>query len=109
MYVFKAEKKIFCNVDNWPTGFHCSFDYLMLYNKGPDYMSNMAGVLLESGTTYLMRAPGFDSGSWLVPVAHLCSFLRCAIVFGFVFIRLVSFFPILPVSLDFPFFIAPFL
>ena len=37
-------------------------------------MSNMAGVLLESGTTYLIRAPGFDSGFWLVPVAHLCSF-----------------------------------
>ena len=93
----------------WPTGFHCSFDYLMLYNKGPDYMSNMAGVLLESGTTYLMRATGFDSGFWLVPVAHLCSFLCCVIVFGFVSIRLVSFYPILPVSLDFPFFIAPFL
>ena len=27
------------------TGFHYSFDYLMLYNKGPYYMSNMAGVL----------------------------------------------------------------
>ena len=41
----KQKKMIFCNVDNRPSGFHYSFDYLMLYNKGPDYMSNMAGVM----------------------------------------------------------------
>ena len=41
----KQKKMIFCNVDNWPTGFHYSFDYLMLYNKGSDYMSNMTGVM----------------------------------------------------------------
>ena len=105
----KQKQMIFCKVDNWPTGFHCSVDYLMLYNKGSDYMSNMTGVLLESGTTYLMRAPGFDSGFGWFTVVHLCSLLCCVIVFSFVSICLVSFYPILPVSLDLTFLIVPFL
>ena len=40
-------------------------------------MSNMAGVLLETGTAYHSPAPGFTPGFWWVHVAHLFSFFCC--------------------------------
>ena len=36
-----------------------------------DYLSNMAGVLLEAMTAYPSRAPAFISNFWWVRVAHL--------------------------------------
>jgi hypothetical protein len=45
------------------------------------YMSNTAGVLLKAGTAYSSRALGFFPGFFGgVRVAHLFSFLRCAIM-----------------------------
>ena len=61
-----------------------------------DYMSNMAGVLLEAGTVYSSPAPGFNSW-FLVGSVMLCYVLCCAVVlFCFPFF----FYPMLSVSLD---------
>jgi hypothetical protein len=51
------------------------------------YMSNTAGVLLEAGSTYLSRAPGFTLCVW-VRVVHLFTFLCCILLF--LCLRLVS-------------------
>ena len=44
-----------------------------------DYMSNMAGVLLEAGTVYSSPAPGFNP-RFLVGSVMLCYVLCCAVV-----------------------------
>ena len=50
-----------------------------------DYMSNMAGVLLEAGTVYSSPVPGFNP-RFLVGSVMLCYVLCCAVVlFCFLF------------------------
>jgi hypothetical protein len=86
-------------------------------------MSNMAGVLLEAGTTYHSRTPGFTPGIWwgsclsfestwvhpryLVGFVLFIVLVFCVVFFVLFVLVLCRVYPMLPVSLDCPFLIAP--
>ena len=71
-----------------------------------DYLSNMTGVLLEAGTVGPSREHRFIPVFGGVHVAHLFSFL-CLVVFYLLVFALCLVYPMLHVSLNCLFLIAP--
>ena len=110
--------------------FQCLMSIALVNRNSEVNISIMAGVLLETGTACPSRGPGFTPGIFLggflllfdvvffffflqVCVARRFSFICCFVLFYFVvFLFFFVFglslvYPILPVSLDYRFFIAP--
>jgi hypothetical protein len=82
------------------------FAYVKWCPTHTDYMSNMAIVLWEERTAFPSRMPGFASGFWW---GSCCSsFVVFCVVFFVLFVFVLCLVcPMLQVSLDCPFSIAP--